>query len=71
MQTNGTVIHGLRIPKLSEIWQVVRDWADRSLTSERKAEVALTAGTLVLLGYVAFVVHQGLENSTIVGTLPF
>jgi hypothetical protein len=71
MQTNGTVIDGLRIPTFSEIWETVKDWANRSLTSERKAEAALTAGALVLFGYLAFVVHQGLENSTIVGTLPF
>ena len=71
MQTNGTVIDGLRIPTFSEIWKTVKDWADRTLTSERKPEAALTAGTLVLFGYLAFVLHQGLENSTIVGTLPF
>jgi len=71
MQTKGTVIDGIRIPTFSEIWETVKDWVDRSLTSERKAEAALTAGTLVLLGYVAFIVHQGLENSTIVGTVPF
>ncbi|KPK21216.1 MAG: hypothetical protein AMK69_22265 [Nitrospira bacterium SG8_3] len=71
MQTNGTVIDGLRVPTFSEIWEAVKDWANRSLTSERKAEAALTTGTLVLLGYVAFILHRGLENSTIVGTLPF
>ena len=71
MQTNSTIIGGFRIPTLSEIWETVRDWAERSLTSERKTEAVLTASTLVLMGYVAFVVHQGLENSTIVGTLPF
>ena len=71
MQTNGTIIDGLRIPTFSEIWETVKDWADRSLTSERKTEAALTAGTLVLLGYVAFIVHRGLENSTILGTVPF
>ena len=71
MQTNGTVIDGFRIPTFSEIWETVKDWADRTLTSERKAEAALTAGTLVLFGYVALIVHRGLENSSIVGTMPF
>ena len=62
MQTNGTVSHGLEIPTLSEIWETVKEWAARTLTPERKAEAALTAGTLVLMGYVAFVVSRGLEN---------
>ena len=66
MQTNGTVIHGLGIPTLSEVWEMMRDWAERVLTPERKAEGALTAGTLVLMGYVAFVVCRGLESYAIV-----
>ena len=71
MQTNGTFINGSEIPTLSEVWERVKDWAERVLTSENKAEAALTAGTLVLMGYVAFVVCQGLENYPIVGTVPF
>lgn len=67
MQTNGTVFSGLEIPTLSEVWGMVKNWAGRVLTSEKKSEAALTAGTLVLLGYVVFVVHQGLLNRTIVG----
>jgi len=65
MQTNGTVIREFEIPTLSEVWHSVKDWVDRLLTSERKAEASLTAGTLVLLGYVASVVCHGLENYTI------
>ena len=56
MKTDGTVIHGLGIPALSEVWETVKDWAERVLTPEKKPEAALTAGTLVLMGYVAFVV---------------
>ena len=67
MQTNRTVVRGLESPDLSEVWEVAKDWVERVLTSAKKPEAALTAGTLVLLGYVVFVVHQGLVNSTIVG----
>ena len=67
MQTNGTIVSGSEIPTLSEVWGKVKDWAGRVLTSEKKPEATLTAGTLVLLGYVVFVVHQGLLNRTIVG----
>ncbi len=65
MQTLGTVVRGLELPTLSEVLERVKDWAQRVLTSENKAEAALTAGTLVLMGYVAFVVCQGLEHYTI------
>ena len=64
MKTDGTVIQGFGIPTLSEVWEMVKDWAERLLTPEKKAEVILTAGTLVLMGYVAFVVCHGLENYT-------
>jgi hypothetical protein len=67
MQTNRTVTRGFETPSLSEVWEVVKDWVERLLTSEKKPEVALTAGTLMLLGYVVFVVHQGLVNRTILG----
>ena len=65
MQTNGTVVREFEIPTLSELWEAVKDWATRILTPERKAEAALTAGTLLLMGYVAFVVCQGLESYAI------
>ena len=64
MQTNGTVVKGFELPTLSEVLKRVKDWAERVLTPENKAEAALTAGTLVLMGYVAFVVCHGLENYT-------
>jgi hypothetical protein len=65
MQTNGTVIHGMKIPTLSEIWETVKGWSERVLTPERKAEAVLTGGTLILMGYVAFVVRMGLESYAI------
>ena len=65
MQTKGTAVHGLEIPTLSEVCQMVKEWTHRALTPEKRAEAALTAGTLVLMGYVAFVVCHGLENYTI------
>jgi hypothetical protein len=65
MQTNETAIRELEIPTLAEIWERVKHWAERVLTSEKKAEAALTAGTLVLMGYVAFVVCRALEDYTI------
>ena len=67
MPTNGTVASGLGIPTLSEVWGMVKDWAGRVLTSEKRLEAALTAGTLVLLGYVVFVMYRGLVNRTIAG----
>lgn len=65
MQTSGSIVRGFELPTLSEVVERVKDWAQRVLTSEKKAEAALTAGTLVLMGYVAFVACQGLEHSMI------
>ena len=60
MQTISRVIRGFEIPTPSEVWELVKGWAERRLAPERKIEVALTVGTLVLIGYVAFVVQRGL-----------
>lgn len=46
-------LHG--VVDVFSLWEDLKECAERARTAENKAEASLTAGTLVLIGYVAFV----------------
>lgn len=67
MMANGRVLGSHEIAALSEVWEAMKVWFRTTFTPEKKAEVILTAGTLMLIGYFAFVSYQGLQNYTVTG----
>jgi hypothetical protein len=67
MRANGRAVRSYEIPALSQVWETMKDWVRSTFTPEKKAEVILTVGTLILIGYFAFVSYQGLQHYTIAG----
>jgi hypothetical protein len=49
----------------------MREWAKRTLTKERIADVVVCASTVAVLGLVLNSLHRAMESLTIVGTTPF
>jgi len=52
-------------------WQHIRDWAERLLTSERRAEIALLLSTLTLWVVLLFYLYRAFQNRTIVSISPY
>jgi len=48
-------------------WETVREWAKRTFTKERIADVVVCASTLTGLGMVLHMLHRALANSAIAG----
>lgn len=67
MRVNGRVVRGHEIPSLSEVWEVMKAWVRSTLTPDREVEAAFAAGTLLFIGYFAFVTYQGSQNLTFSG----
>ena len=67
MRANGRVVRGHEIPSLSEVWEAMRAWVRSTLTPKREVEAAFAAGTLLLIGYFAFVTYPGSQNLTFSG----
>ncbi len=66
MQANaGTqrhVFHGLNVD-----WNQVRDWKNKALSRERLAEIALSASTAGVLGYIVWWAANAAGSYTILG----
>jgi hypothetical protein len=67
MRANGTLVRGHEIPTVSNILYAVNEWAKEHVTQEKIAEAALVAGTLVAGSFFVNVLHQALQNHTLVG----
>ncbi|HJY83271.1 MAG TPA: hypothetical protein VKK81_19580 [Candidatus Binatia bacterium] len=48
------------------VWERVRAWAERTLTSETVAEIVLATVTISLTGSLLFSLYRALENYTII-----
>jgi hypothetical protein len=67
MRANGRAVRGREIPSLSEVWETIKAWVRSTLTPKRELEAAFAAGTLLFVGYFAFLAYQGSQNLTFSG----
>ena len=67
MRANGTLVRGHEIPTVSNVLHAVKEWAREHVTQEKIAERCVVAGSFALVGYLLLVLHQAMQNRTIVG----
>ena len=67
MRTDGQTIRGNEIVTPHVDLESVKEWAKRTFTKERIADVVVCASTVTVLGMVLHMLHGALENSAIVG----
>ena len=56
---------------VSADWEQIRSQAERILTKERVADIALLATTVAILAVVLFSLYKAVQNHTIVGISPY
>ena len=67
MRTHGVVVKGHEIVVPYVDLEAVKEWAKRTLSKERIAEVVLVAATLVVTGYLGSVIFKGIETYSMSG----
>ena len=67
MRTDGHTIRGQGMIAPHLDLEAVKQWAKRTLSTERIADIVLFASTAAVLGMVLFSLYRATENYTIVG----
>jgi len=67
MRAHGHVVRGHEIPAVTDLLNAVKAWAREHVTEEKIAEVCVVTGSFALAGYLLLVLHQAIQNRTLVG----
>ena len=71
MRRDGQTMNGHEMATPHLALESAREWAKRTLTKERIADIVVCVSAVTVLGLILDSLHRAMETCTVVGTAPF